>query len=148
MGFVPDDAASQRVFSGISHFPRPYDLALLHFHLISPSSALKTSSAKFWTLLGVYEHINPLQLIVDNRQHEAQESGTIPIHKDSGIEPSSPWWETSRLTAHAPRPSMVSDEYRRIAVPYSQTDLGLTRLSGTRNEIAREAGNDWRRGES
>ncbi|KAJ8883952.1 hypothetical protein PR048_015808 [Dryococelus australis] len=38
-----DDAAGRRVFSGISRFPRPDIPALLHTHLTSPSSALKTS---------------------------------------------------------------------------------------------------------
>ncbi|KAJ8882438.1 hypothetical protein PR048_014246 [Dryococelus australis] len=39
-----DDVAGQRVFfSGISCFPRPYISALLHIHLTSSSSALKTS---------------------------------------------------------------------------------------------------------
>ncbi|KAJ8876050.1 hypothetical protein PR048_023958 [Dryococelus australis] len=39
---VPDDYSGRRVFSGISRFPPPLH-SLLHFHLISPSSALKTS---------------------------------------------------------------------------------------------------------
>ncbi|KAJ8869512.1 hypothetical protein PR048_028503 [Dryococelus australis] len=43
MGIVRDDAADWRVFSGISGFLRPCIIALLHSHLISPSSALKTS---------------------------------------------------------------------------------------------------------
>ncbi|KAJ8889047.1 hypothetical protein PR048_008541 [Dryococelus australis] len=42
-GIVPNDAAGRRVFSGISLFPRPFIPALLHTHLASPSSALKTS---------------------------------------------------------------------------------------------------------
>ncbi|KAJ8877618.1 hypothetical protein PR048_022073 [Dryococelus australis] len=61
VGIVPDDASGQRVFSGTSHFPRPRIPALLHSHLISPSSALKTSllraahisqlnSTPFWVL--------------------------------------------------------------------------------------------------
>ncbi|KAJ8869240.1 hypothetical protein PR048_030812 [Dryococelus australis] len=43
VGIVPDDGAGRRVFSGISHFPRPCIPAVLLTHLISPSSALKTS---------------------------------------------------------------------------------------------------------
>ncbi|KAJ8883652.1 hypothetical protein PR048_015506 [Dryococelus australis] len=43
VGIVPDDAASRRVFSRIYHFSRPFILALLHTHLASPLSALKTS---------------------------------------------------------------------------------------------------------
>ncbi|KAJ8870352.1 hypothetical protein PR048_029373 [Dryococelus australis] len=43
VGIVPDDAADRQVSSGISHFPRPCVPALLHTHLSSPSSALKTS---------------------------------------------------------------------------------------------------------
>ncbi|KAJ8888360.1 hypothetical protein PR048_007850 [Dryococelus australis] len=37
---VPDDAASRRVFSGISRFSRPFIPALFHKHLSSPSSTL------------------------------------------------------------------------------------------------------------
>ncbi|KAJ8886141.1 hypothetical protein PR048_012350 [Dryococelus australis] len=40
---VPDDAAGRRVFSGISRFLRPSIPDLLHTHVASPSSALKTS---------------------------------------------------------------------------------------------------------
>ncbi|KAJ8887484.1 hypothetical protein PR048_013699 [Dryococelus australis] len=43
VGIVSDDAAGWRVFSGISRFPRPCIMAMLHTHLASPSSALKTS---------------------------------------------------------------------------------------------------------
>ncbi|KAJ8894899.1 hypothetical protein PR048_000206 [Dryococelus australis] len=39
----PDNAAGQRVFSGISHFPRPFIPVLIYPHLASPSTALKTS---------------------------------------------------------------------------------------------------------
>ncbi|KAJ8875970.1 hypothetical protein PR048_023878 [Dryococelus australis] len=39
---VPDDAAGWRVFSGISCPPKPFIPALLHTHLTSSSSALKT----------------------------------------------------------------------------------------------------------
>ncbi|KAJ8867217.1 hypothetical protein PR048_031012 [Dryococelus australis] len=38
-----DDAVGQRVFSGISRFPRPFIPALHHSQLTSPSLALKTS---------------------------------------------------------------------------------------------------------
>ncbi|KAJ8890046.1 hypothetical protein PR048_009552 [Dryococelus australis] len=43
VGIATDDAAGQRVFSGISRFPRPFIPTLLHHYLVSPSSALKTS---------------------------------------------------------------------------------------------------------
>ncbi|KAJ8874885.1 hypothetical protein PR048_022775 [Dryococelus australis] len=43
VGIVPYDAADRRVFSGISHFPRPFVPALLHTYLVSPSSDLKTT---------------------------------------------------------------------------------------------------------
>ncbi|KAJ8873407.1 hypothetical protein PR048_024223 [Dryococelus australis] len=39
VGIVADDAASRRVFSGICGFPHPCVPALLHIHIISPSSA-------------------------------------------------------------------------------------------------------------
>ncbi|KAJ8886208.1 hypothetical protein PR048_012417 [Dryococelus australis] len=50
---VPDDAAGRQVFSGISRFSRPCIPALLHSHLISPASALKTSlirAAQSWPI--------------------------------------------------------------------------------------------------
>ncbi|KAJ8869732.1 hypothetical protein PR048_028740 [Dryococelus australis] len=43
---VPDDATDRRVFSGISHFPRFFNSTLLHAHLTSPLSALKTSTLR------------------------------------------------------------------------------------------------------
>ncbi|KAJ8866167.1 hypothetical protein PR048_033691 [Dryococelus australis] len=46
VGIVPDDAAGRQVFWRISHFPCLCILALLHSHLISLSSALKTSLVK------------------------------------------------------------------------------------------------------
>ncbi|KAJ8889479.1 hypothetical protein PR048_008978 [Dryococelus australis] len=42
VGIVPDDAAGQRVSSGISQLSRPLIPALRHIYLTSPSSALKT----------------------------------------------------------------------------------------------------------
>ncbi|KAJ8891936.1 hypothetical protein PR048_004495 [Dryococelus australis] len=44
---VPDYAAGRQVSSGLSQFPRPCFLALLHTHFTSPSMALKTSIALF-----------------------------------------------------------------------------------------------------
>ncbi|KAJ8876627.1 hypothetical protein PR048_021072 [Dryococelus australis] len=46
VGIVPDDAAGQRVFSGISDFPALANPVLHHTHLASPSSALKTSMSR------------------------------------------------------------------------------------------------------
>ncbi|KAJ8874481.1 hypothetical protein PR048_025341 [Dryococelus australis] len=43
LGIVPDEATGQRVFSGISRFPRPCNPALLLTHLASSTSALKNS---------------------------------------------------------------------------------------------------------
>ncbi|KAJ8880383.1 hypothetical protein PR048_016852 [Dryococelus australis] len=43
VGIVSDDAADRWVFSGSPSPPRPCIPALLHSHIISPSSALKTS---------------------------------------------------------------------------------------------------------
>ncbi|KAJ8895119.1 hypothetical protein PR048_000444 [Dryococelus australis] len=42
-GIVPDDAAGRWVFSKISCFARPCIQALVHFHLVSPSSVPKIS---------------------------------------------------------------------------------------------------------
>ncbi|KAJ8887443.1 hypothetical protein PR048_013658 [Dryococelus australis] len=43
VGIVPDDGTGRRVFSGISRFPCPFIPALLHTHLASLLSTLKTS---------------------------------------------------------------------------------------------------------
>ncbi|KAJ8881462.1 hypothetical protein PR048_017943 [Dryococelus australis] len=43
---VPIDAVDRRVFSGTSHFPRPFIPGLLHTHLASLSSALMTSKSR------------------------------------------------------------------------------------------------------
>ncbi|KAJ8895289.1 hypothetical protein PR048_000614 [Dryococelus australis] len=43
VGIVPADTARRRIISGISRFPRPCKTALLHYRLISPLSALKSS---------------------------------------------------------------------------------------------------------
>ncbi|KAJ8883244.1 hypothetical protein PR048_015084 [Dryococelus australis] len=48
VGIVPDDAAGRRVFSAISRLPCTCIPTLLHSHLISPPSALK-SPPKFST---------------------------------------------------------------------------------------------------
>ncbi|KAJ8872518.1 hypothetical protein PR048_026124 [Dryococelus australis] len=52
---VPNDAAGLRGFSGLSRFPRLCIPALLHTHLFSPPSALKTSiaAASTFTLGGL-----------------------------------------------------------------------------------------------
>ncbi|KAJ8872057.1 hypothetical protein PR048_025658 [Dryococelus australis] len=42
VGIVPDDAAGRRVFSGMSHFPRPF-VPVLHTRLAPPSSPYETS---------------------------------------------------------------------------------------------------------
>ncbi|KAJ8878713.1 hypothetical protein PR048_019298 [Dryococelus australis] len=47
VGIVLDDVAGWRVFSGIFRFPRPYIPTLLHTHLVSSSSALKSSTLSF-----------------------------------------------------------------------------------------------------
>ncbi|KAJ8896826.1 hypothetical protein PR048_002172 [Dryococelus australis] len=43
VGIVPGDDSDRWVFTGISSFPHPFIPALIHSHLMSPSSALKTS---------------------------------------------------------------------------------------------------------
>ncbi|KAJ8878011.1 hypothetical protein PR048_022474 [Dryococelus australis] len=62
---VPDDPTSRRVISWISRFPRPCIPVLLHSHLISPSSALKTSVSRAAKI----SHITSVNLCL----HEAEE---------------------------------------------------------------------------
>ncbi|KAJ8871876.1 hypothetical protein PR048_028216 [Dryococelus australis] len=109
VGIVPDDATCRRVSSGISHFPRPFIPALLHAHLASPSSALKT----------------PIEMSAEQR-HEARagkmgDPGENPstsgiIRHNSymrksgghppGVELGSPRWEASSLTTMPSRPRL------------------------------------------
>ncbi|KAJ8870916.1 hypothetical protein PR048_027218 [Dryococelus australis] len=51
VGIVSDDAVCRRVISGISCFPGPFIPALLHSHLTSLTSALKTSLLQISPLL-------------------------------------------------------------------------------------------------
>ncbi|KAJ8880497.1 hypothetical protein PR048_016967 [Dryococelus australis] len=55
VGIVPDYVAGRRVFYGTSHFPRLCIPALLHTHLTSPSSALKTSISPCGFLLASHQ---------------------------------------------------------------------------------------------
>ncbi|KAJ8888368.1 hypothetical protein PR048_007858 [Dryococelus australis] len=57
VGFVPDDAAGRRVSSGISRFSHPFIPAMLHTHLTSPSSTLKTSTLRAAHISALYTHL-------------------------------------------------------------------------------------------
>ncbi|KAJ8872380.1 hypothetical protein PR048_025984 [Dryococelus australis] len=52
VGILPDDAAGWPIFSGIFSFSVPFTPALLHTHLTSPSSALKTSMLRRVEIFG------------------------------------------------------------------------------------------------
>ncbi|KAJ8871512.1 hypothetical protein PR048_027834 [Dryococelus australis] len=67
---VPDDAAGRRVFSETSHFPHPCIPTLLHYHLISHSSALKIS------LLRATQISQPMrEMKVNMEQHRNEGAG-------------------------------------------------------------------------
>ncbi|KAJ8898384.1 hypothetical protein PR048_003744 [Dryococelus australis] len=106
---VPDDAAGQRVFSGISHFPRPCNPVLLHTHLASPPSAIKTRIA------GMQCHAGETGDPREETRRPATSSDTIPTCESSatrpGIEPGSPWSEAGGLTAR-PTPSPFHERER------------------------------------
>ncbi|KAJ8891212.1 hypothetical protein PR048_010727 [Dryococelus australis] len=68
VGMVPDDATGRRVFLGNSNFSRLYIPALLHTHLASPSSALKTS-----TLSGAHSVLLALTRVVNSRLEKYRE---------------------------------------------------------------------------
>ncbi|KAJ8882439.1 hypothetical protein PR048_014247 [Dryococelus australis] len=113
---VLDDAAGRLFFPGISYFPRLYISGLFH-----------TSLHPHW-------HLRPLRLkevcMEHSRNERAKEAGdprgNMPTNgiarQDShmrksgvirpGIEPGSPWWEASRLTAQPPWPRLQDVLYR------------------------------------
>ncbi|KAJ8870634.1 hypothetical protein PR048_029657 [Dryococelus australis] len=70
VGTVPDDVAGWQVFSGISHFPRPCILALLHTHFALPSSACKTSISSILLISSkTYSaHLHADQMITTTRR--------------------------------------------------------------------------------
>ncbi|KAJ8888342.1 hypothetical protein PR048_007829 [Dryococelus australis] len=112
MGIVPDDAADWWVFSGISRVPRLCIPALLHSHLTSPSSALKT------TKLGAVQSdvlqrlvTSSVQSTCDNRRGvsfaswgpptasaRAGESGCLLVREDD-FEVIEWWYEICRVAA-------------------------------------------------
>ncbi|KAJ8877947.1 hypothetical protein PR048_022410 [Dryococelus australis] len=59
VGIVAVGATSRWVFSGISHSSHPRLRTLLHCHLISPSSALKTSFSRAAQISELNQCINP-----------------------------------------------------------------------------------------
>ncbi|KAJ8877924.1 hypothetical protein PR048_022383 [Dryococelus australis] len=109
VGIVPGDSSVRRVFSGISRFSRPYIPALLHTHLASPSSALKTSmlrAAQISALAGMKGRGE-----TGDPREKPPTHGTIPTCENPvtrpRIEPGSPWWKASVLIAHPLRPHTV-----------------------------------------
>ncbi|KAJ8876705.1 hypothetical protein PR048_021152 [Dryococelus australis] len=130
-GMVPEYAASLRIFSWVSRLPHPFNLALLHTHLASPSSALKTSISsqvkgfpvtkkRFRRLLTSrsWESRRVIEVCMGGRGRVGDPWEGLPTSgivrygsqmRESGvarpgIEPESPWWEASRLIAQPPRP--------------------------------------------
>ncbi|KAJ8894023.1 hypothetical protein PR048_006633 [Dryococelus australis] len=67
VGIVPDDAAGRRVFSRISRFPPPFISVLLHTHLASPSSALRTSMLRAAQISVL--HNRPFTVSMEQRQN-------------------------------------------------------------------------------
>ncbi|KAJ8868471.1 hypothetical protein PR048_029999 [Dryococelus australis] len=127
VGIVRDDAAGQRVFSGISRFPRLFIPALLHIHLASPSLALRTSILR---TRGKYHVRSESRNIIPHEQTylsvDLQTSKCLSYHNAD--------WRTANLLAHYS--VRWSGELRGslreiIAKP---TDIGLTAavMPGTR----------------
>ncbi|KAJ8891938.1 hypothetical protein PR048_004497 [Dryococelus australis] len=163
VGIVPDDAVGLRVFSGVSRFPHPCIVALLHTHLASCSACVLGNPlyfylklcyhvrAQLWTPALARHHPNkhddgrlgelhdvPRIRKMGERQNNHSEAPTVVFgstgmkgrakrdipetnpptsgiawhHSHSrefgsapaGIQPGSPGWEGSRLTAQSPRP--------------------------------------------
>ncbi|KAJ8867386.1 hypothetical protein PR048_031187 [Dryococelus australis] len=82
VGIVPDDDAGRQVFSGISLSPRPCIPALLHTHLSSPSSTLKTSMLR-GTQISSLTHIllllNSYSTIIPYEPTDAVKTTVEPI---------------------------------------------------------------------
>ncbi|KAJ8871788.1 hypothetical protein PR048_028128 [Dryococelus australis] len=56
VGIVSDDAVGRQVFSGISHFPRPFTLVILHTHLVQLSLDPKTSASRAVQISSLTRH--------------------------------------------------------------------------------------------
>ncbi|KAJ8876012.1 hypothetical protein PR048_023920 [Dryococelus australis] len=84
VGIVPDDAAGWQVFTGISRFPRPCILSLLHTHFSSPSSALKTS---------ILRAAQISSLFAPDTQHLSEALQSIRHHgRRAKLAENSPWF--------------------------------------------------------
>ncbi|KAJ8869039.1 hypothetical protein PR048_030590 [Dryococelus australis] len=99
VGIVPDDAAGRRAFSGISRFPRPCIPPQLRSHLVSTSSALKTSSSESFNSAAhiATTHLRPHMSTVKYDTRKLPEGrwphfhkGAIPLVSKRGNEPQAP----------------------------------------------------------
>ncbi|KAJ8889541.1 hypothetical protein PR048_009040 [Dryococelus australis] len=94
VGMVTDYAASRRVFSGISRFPRPCIPALLHSHLPSHLSTLKTSVLRATQISSLYfpptlcfllDIYSPQPNIPEKSRRSEASSDTIPTCENPGV---------------------------------------------------------------
>ncbi|KAJ8885277.1 hypothetical protein PR048_011474 [Dryococelus australis] len=77
VGIVQYDAAGGQVFLGMSRFPRPSIPVLLHTHLVSPSSSLKTSRVDiFHQFLTKSSYVHAIAC-VDHRQRSSDPRATV-----------------------------------------------------------------------
>ncbi|KAJ8872508.1 hypothetical protein PR048_026114 [Dryococelus australis] len=114
VGIVLDDAASRRVFSGISRFPCYFISALLHTHLVSPSSALYISLLRAVQISSLAHSLKSLKNRPDQRHRPARFPHAInPGATPPKIKPGSHRWEANRITTTPPWPLMESRDQAR-----------------------------------
>ncbi|KAJ8882494.1 hypothetical protein PR048_014305 [Dryococelus australis] len=100
VGIVPNGAAGRRVFSRISRFRHPYITALLHAHIASPSSALKTKACiqlKYIRSHGTHQSdIGILPILTVVCHHRIGKYSDITEHSL----PNSAWYNPFTVTSH------------------------------------------------
>ncbi|KAJ8868234.1 hypothetical protein PR048_032043 [Dryococelus australis] len=126
---VPDNATGRRVFSEIFRLPRPFISTLLHTHLASPSSALKTSFRTDIGLVAVYGRTgNDTFLPCSHRQGKLAER---PPRALIAVEPNMRQHSTNSTLAQSPTsPPLGCYTPLRYAVPFLHT---RSRWQGSRS---------------
>ncbi|KAJ8869019.1 hypothetical protein PR048_030565 [Dryococelus australis] len=140
VGVLPDDSAGRRVFSGISHLPCCYIAPHSPHFPLAGSQDLDVNSCQI--SIGLPTHPNPMRLKCRNPRAGNGRYPRKPADHDShmrksgvarpGIEPGSPWWEASGLTAQPPwtppvihKPFPHNEEYCRLMFFFSWKANGV-----------------------
>ncbi|KAJ8893333.1 hypothetical protein PR048_005924 [Dryococelus australis] len=108
VGIVLDEVAGRRVFLSISITPRHCIPALLHFHLVSPSSTLKTPSLKAAQISPLHSKLFPNCTLKSTSHEPAASYSSRGVIYTLSSDPTSP--SASRpldlmRTSHNPKPA-------------------------------------------